>query len=299
MTNPDARPLPAWLKVITWMVVLSNLIVFGIHTFVDPGSVFPDLDVSGEYPARFFAIRHIAFSLPLLHALLTRDGKLLGAMYRIFLVIALLDVGSVLYYGWPYPIVGQLSTLGSLAFGSAVFILPMATVVAYLSRDWEEGFRVHVETDINAPAEQVWDVLAHRFETIDEWSSTVESSSAVVADELPAGLHPDPRAPVAARQTTSAFATLREVLTAFDDEGMQFTFAALDLPFFMDHAINTTRVESTGSGSSRVVFDVRMRLRGPFALFGGLMRSRFGRAMRAVQDDLKGFVEQGARLATN
>ena len=139
MTNPDTRALPIWLKVITWMVVLSNLIVFGIHTFVDPGSIFPDLDVSGEYPARFFAIRHIAFSLPLLHGLLTQDRKILGAMYRIFLVIALLDVGSVLYYGWPYPIVGQLSPLASLAFGSAVFIIPMATVVAYLSRGGGQG----------------------------------------------------------------------------------------------------------------------------------------------------------------
>lgn len=152
MPNVGPRPLPLWLRLLTWMVVLSNLLVFGIHTFIDPGSVFPDLDASGEYPARFFAIRHIAFSLPLLHGLLTRDRKILGAMYRIFLVIALLDVGSVLYFGWPYPIVGPLPLLTNAVLGSVVFIIPMAAVVIYLSRDWDEGFDVHIEPEIAAPA---------------------------------------------------------------------------------------------------------------------------------------------------
>ncbi|TNE85056.1 MAG: SRPBCC family protein [Deltaproteobacteria bacterium] len=146
---------------------------------------------------------------------------------------------------------------------------------------------VHIETEIDAPAQVVWQVLAHEFGTIETWSSTVVSSRALTVDELPDDARVDPAAPVAARQTTSAFVTAREYFTAFDDAGMVFTFAALDLPFFLTRAMNTSRVEALDAGRSRVTFDVDMVLWGPFALGSGLMKARFTKAMRAVHADLK------------
>lgn len=35
-----------------------------------PHAVFPGLNEAAEYPARFFAIRHIALALPLVHGLI-------------------------------------------------------------------------------------------------------------------------------------------------------------------------------------------------------------------------------------
>lgn len=145
---------------------------------------------------------------------------------------------------------------------------------------------VHIETEIAAPAHLVWQILAHEFASIETWSRTVTRSRALTVDELPADVRVDPRAPVAARQTSSAFVTAREYFLTFDDPGRTFTFAALDLPFFLSRAENTSRVEETGPGTSRVVFDVVMDLWGPFALGSGLLKARFTRAMRAVHDDL-------------
>ena len=96
--------------------------------------MFPDLELSGEYPARFFAIRHIALAIPLFHGLLHQDRTVLGALYHVFLVIAVLDVGSILYFGWSYPFLGPQPLLINAVIGSVMFIIPMATVVAYLSR---------------------------------------------------------------------------------------------------------------------------------------------------------------------
>ena len=117
------------------------------------------------------------------------------------------------------------------------------------------------------------------------------SSRALAQPDLPTHAVADRRAPVAGRQTTSAFATLREYFTRFDDAGMAFTFATLDLPFFLTRAENTTRVLATSDRTSRVVFDVEMDLWGPFALGAGRMKSRFTRAMQAVHADLRRVAE--------
>lgn len=145
---------------------------------------------------------------------------------------------------------------------------------------------VHIQTEIDAPARHVWGVLAHDFAKIAAWSSTVVRSRALAAHDLPHDVVVDQRAPIAGRQTESAFVTAREYFVAYDDDAMQFTFDALDLPFFLLRARNTTRVNATGAQTSRVTFDVDMKLWGLFALGSGLMKARFTRAMRSVHADL-------------
>lgn len=56
-------------------------------------------------------------------------------MYRIFLVIAVPDVGSILFFGWPYPFVGALPLALDVVVGLAVFVLPMSAAVVALSRE--------------------------------------------------------------------------------------------------------------------------------------------------------------------
>lgn len=131
-TSSTREGLPTWLNVMTGMVAASNLLVFGLLAFAEPNLVFPDLNVAGEYPARFFAIRHIAIALPLLHGLTSQDRSVLKAMYHMFLIIAALDVGSVLWFDWSYPFIGQQPFLVELAIGLSLFVLPMAAGVRAL-----------------------------------------------------------------------------------------------------------------------------------------------------------------------
>ncbi|TNE85055.1 MAG: hypothetical protein EP330_27000 [Deltaproteobacteria bacterium] len=130
----DDGAIPRWLSAMTALLIVSNLAVFGGYAFLDPHAVFPGLNEAGEYPARFFAIRHLAFVPPLVHGLIHQDRAILGTMYRIFLVIAVLDVASVLFYGWPYPFVGPLPLAVNALIGTLVFLLPMTAGVIALSR---------------------------------------------------------------------------------------------------------------------------------------------------------------------
>ena len=64
---------------------------------------------------------------------------------------------------------------------------------------------LRIETEINAPADEVWEILAHQSDDVADWTATVSESRAVDAgkyDEIKAAS----TAPVPARETTSSFA---------------------------------------------------------------------------------------------
>ena len=64
--------------------------------------------------------------------------------------------------------------------------------------------QVHIETEINAPAEKVWQILAHQFADMADWTTTLSESRVVDSSELPKGLKIASNAPVPARETTSS-----------------------------------------------------------------------------------------------
>lgn len=150
---------------------------------------------------------------------------------------------------------------------------------------------VHIETDIDAPAETVWKILAHQFGDMADWTTTLSESRVIGASEIPSGIIPDPKAPVPARETTSSFAKAIEVITDYSEEGMQLTFEAANLPIMLSSAKNRQRVVQKGADKSTVVFDINLELRGIFKLIGPVLKRRFGSTMGRVQGELKAYVE--------
>ena len=126
--------LAPWFQAMTWAIIVFSTLVFGVWTFFDGGSlVFTDAGEDAEYPARFFAVRHIAFAPPLLHGLLTRNTTILSTMYRIFLVIAILDV--VALFSWDYDLffLGNQSRALTAGVAAVCFLVPMGVAVRYLT----------------------------------------------------------------------------------------------------------------------------------------------------------------------
>lgn len=134
MTDSEA-PLPGWLLAMSWMVFFGTLFIFGITVFLIPLDAFSEGGEGAEFPARFMAIRHMAFALPLLHGILKKDRTVLRTMYLIFLVMSVLDVVTLFAYDYYIPFVGPdaLSrwTTGVLAL--VMFSIPMAVAVSVLS----------------------------------------------------------------------------------------------------------------------------------------------------------------------
>ena len=130
------KTLPMWLTVLTAVLVVFNLFIFGLMTLLFPTITWPDAGETAVFPIQFFAIRHIAFSIPLLHGLLKKDTKILTTMYTIFFVMAVLDVTLVLVNGYYIPLVvqftGELTPLVTFGLGAMLFIVPMGLTLRYL-----------------------------------------------------------------------------------------------------------------------------------------------------------------------
>ncbi len=135
----DSVKFPMWFTILTWVLVISNLFIFGIFSVIHPDLPFPDLGkTDAAFPIQFFAIRHVAFGVVLLHAILKKNVEVLKALYHVFLVIAILDVALLAINGYYVPVlvkfVGELSLPVTLLISSCMFILPMALTVRYLRK---------------------------------------------------------------------------------------------------------------------------------------------------------------------
>ena len=135
----DSVKFPMWFTILTWVLVISNLFIFGIFSVIHPDLPFPDLGkTEAAFPVQFFAIRHIAFGVVLLHSILKKNIEVLKAMYHVFLIIAILDVALLAIYGYYVPVlvkfVGELSLPATLLVSSCLFILPMALTARYLRK---------------------------------------------------------------------------------------------------------------------------------------------------------------------
>ena len=183
-----------------------------------------------------------------------------------------------------------MRTIGKVLLGIlAVLILVVGGIFIF----GPDTIDVHIETEINAPADEVWKVLAHQFSEINQWSATVEKSWAVDASDVPAGFEVAPDAPVAGRVTISPVLEATEILTMYSDENKEFTFRAAGLPFFVNLIQNTQRVVPIDDENSMITFDVHMEPSGIFKVINPILASRFGGTFGQVQQDLKVYVESG------
>ena len=153
--------------------------------------------------------------------------------------------------------------------------------------------QVHIETEINAPAEEVWQILAHQFADMADWTTTLSESRVVEASELPEGLKIAANAPVPARETTSSFAKAIEVIYEYSEEKMELTFEAANLPPILSTAANTQRVVAKGSNKCLLTFDMNIGLKGIFKILAPILQRRFQNTMGKVQGELKVYAETG------
>ena len=127
--------------------------------------------------------------------------------------------------------------------------------------------QLHLETEIAAPAQRVWEVLAHNFASIDQWASVVDKCRPMDRGEVPDGWTVAPGVPVPGRVTTTKFATAKEVLVEYSEADREFTFDTADLPRILKMAKNHSKVSEVGPNQSVVSFDIEIVPTGPARLF--------------------------------
>ena len=152
-----------------------------------------------------------------------------------------------------------------------------------------------LETEIDAPAPVVWEILAHEFADIANWSSIVDRSRPITVDEIEAELVPHPMAPVPGRETVSKVLTAREVLVDYSDRDMALTFEADGLPRVMKRAVDRQSVASIGDGRSKVSFEIDIDVAAPLRPFAPLMKRRMASSFGTVQSELRAAAESRGR----
>lgn len=176
----------------------------------------------------------------------------------------------------------------NIILGIVVVLVVVIGILYVVSPDVTE---VHIETEIDATAGEVWAVLAHEFAAIAVWSSTVRKSRVLAISEIPAAYEVAPDAPIPGRETTSPAGAFREILTIYSDENMELTFVADGLPSFITYMADTQRVRPLADNRSLVTFDVTMKASGIFKVLGPILSRRFASTFGLVQEDLKAYVE--------
>lgn len=150
---------------------------------------------------------------------------------------------------------------------------------------------IRLHTDIDAPPNQVWDILGERFMHVGEWAAPISHSCAVsesrpssgaVRECRTVGIGPIPPGRV------------RERLTAFDPTSRSLAYeAAAGLPGFIVSAVNRWSIEPQAAERSRVHMHASFVLRGFARAMSPLMRWQMTREGRQVLGDLKYFAEHG------
>ncbi len=172
----------------------------------------------------------------------------------------------------------------------------LIVIIGLLALFSPTAIHIHLEEEIDAPADEAWAVLAHRFAEIGEWAPGVETSRAISLDEVPAGFTVAPSAPVPGRVTPNPLGDITEVLTMYSEDDRTFTFEADGLPPIVTHTTSTTRVTELDNGHSLVTFDIEMGFIRPFNVLGPVMQSRLQSSAAGpagIIKDLKTYLESG------
>lgn len=154
------------------------------------------------------------------------------------------------------------------------------------------GNTINISTRIliDAPAEQVWDVIGPGFTRIGEWVSAIGASRPVD------GKGPDgaPAAGRTCRVASTGFDQIAEELTSYDPAARQLSYRASDgMPSFVIHAANTWQARPIGDHQTEFTMDAEISLTGAGRAAAPLLRAYLSRVMRSTAVDLKVRVETG------
>lgn len=131
--STDPR-FPAWFTGLTILLVVSNFVVFGWVSLLDPTIPFKEIGAGdGAFPAQFFAIRHIVFAGPLAYGLWKKNVAILSAMYAMFFVMAVLDITVLVANDYFVPILGELPLVWTITISVPGFIGTTSLALWHLS----------------------------------------------------------------------------------------------------------------------------------------------------------------------
>lgn len=144
---------------------------------------------------------------------------------------------------------------------------------------------VRQQIKINAPASQLWHILAEDFDKISGWAATVLESG------------PNPQVPEGeGRVCLTTFGKNTEVITHIDKTERTYTYAVTPekRPFFLKGIENTWTIKPIGNDRSEVSMNANVKLMPVIGLLiAPLMKRRMLKGFVSILEELKHYAETG------
>jgi hypothetical protein len=150
---------------------------------------------------------------------------------------------------------------------------------------------------IDAPADQVWQVIGPGFARIGDWATTIPASAAIPVPARAAAGPVAADAPVTGRTCstgTRLVPHITETLTHYDQPSRTLTYQADGLPAFITATRSTWTVTPAGEATCQVTVTGHFQTHGVLGVLGCwaiLAQARL--AARHLQADLRHYVKHG------
>jgi len=138
---------------------------------------------------------------------------------------------------------------------------------------------------INVPAEKVWDILGHQFTDVGKWSRLVSQS--VINNDAPKVNN----SPVGGRLCETSIGKISEEFTAYDEEGMTFSFKGVITSKVFSNVISTNTVTAIDENTSKVTVTPNIDLKVIGIIMYPLIKVNLGKLIKQGLIDLKYFAE--------
>ena len=145
---------------------------------------------------------------------------------------------------------------------------------------------------IDAPATEVWRVVAHDFHKADQWASSVNHSTRREAGPTPEGCPLD----TAGRACDTSIGAIKEEIVHYNETQKSFGYQAKGekMPFFVKNLVNNWRVTAQDTNRARVDMKLNVKLMPVIGtIMGPMMKLQMGKLLGEAVEELKFFVEQG------
>jgi carbon monoxide dehydrogenase subunit G len=140
---------------------------------------------------------------------------------------------------------------------------------------------------INAPAEQVWNVLGRDFENISKWATLVSNS------EINTEAQVVNNSPVGGRLCNTSIGKISEEFTEYDDHNMSFSFKGVITSIMFTSVISSNKVTAIDENTSEVTATPHIELTFLGTLMSPLIKLQLSKAVSGGLEDLKYYVENG------
>jgi hypothetical protein len=154
--------------------------------------------------------------------------------------------------------------------------------------------QLSAELAIDAPADQVWEVIGPGFARIGEWASVIHASAPIPGPEGPACAAGAPATGRVCATGVRLLPRVTETLIAYDQSRRTLTYQAGDLPALVTLARNTWTVVPAGERRCRVRLQAQFQARGAIGvLVGWAAAAQAWRNARLLEADLGHYMRHG------